>query len=545
MEAIEIDLREECSPVRKRGDRTVLFESTKAIFRLHGVDDPSERKLVGTGDIHYYIIQSGKIYASSIMSRDGVPYVIPIGLRIVVQHKGTTILMETEADTSGILYDVSTIGPNGEKNISRRDRNFSFAWKFVSGERSGLILKTHERFQDAIRRQLFKFTNFFSHPLRPALEPFMRRRVPQRVKYAPPVDPCVIDFSKIPKPLLENEEFTRYLCALSSRRGADVIDHLNYGNLLCSLSRDSEALVVFEHGVEKKRYKRANKMIRTTYDQVAAKVGPVTAVAMNGDIAISGSKGRVFVWNVETETVVRQFAFHPGTVLDVAISPYSSVALTASDDETVYLWDLNNSSGIDEPIAAFRGHDDKVLAVAFFPDGRRAVSGSCDRSIIVWDIVERKALHTLRGHTSAVHAVAASERWIVSGSSDNTVRVWDGTSFAELRCFEGHTHYVTSVATGVGCVFSSSADKSVRVWSIETGCIETIISVHETEVATVIPVPDTNKVVSASVDGIVKVWEKESGEVLREIKLDSGNGIIAIDAKMRKMIYAQVAFFTF
>src|SRR5262249_31935669 len=67
--------------------------------------------------------------------------------------------------------------------------------------------------------------------------------------------------------------------------------------------------------------------------------------------------------------------------------------------------------------------------VAYSPDGHRITSASEDETVKVWDAVTGQELLTLRGHTDQVYTVAFSPdgRRIASAGQDKTVKVWNGT----------------------------------------------------------------------------------------------------------------------
>ena len=60
-------------------------------------------------------------------------------------------------------------------------------------------------------------------------------------------------------------------------------------------------------------------------------------------------------------------------------------------------------------------------------DGRRAVSASDDKTLKVWDLETGRAIRTLRGHSAAIwsEGMSADGLRAVSASKDKTVRVWD------------------------------------------------------------------------------------------------------------------------
>jgi WD40 repeat protein len=73
------------------------------------------------------------------------------------------------------------------------------------------------------------------------------------------------------------------------------------------------------------------------------------------------------------------------------------------------------------------GHTDSVTAAEVTPDGRRALSASEDRTLRIWDLENGQTLRTLEGHTRRVNfvGVTVDGRRAVSASADQTLRLWD------------------------------------------------------------------------------------------------------------------------
>ena len=116
------------------------------------------------------------------------------------------------------------------------------------------------------------------------------------------------------------------------------------------------------------------------------------------------------------------------------------------------------------------GHSGAVVAVALTGDGRRAVSASDDGTLKVWDLESGAELGTLAGHSRPVWSVALTGdgQRAVSASEDGTLKVWDLESGAELRTLKGHSGFVRSVAlTGDGQrAVSASEDGTLKVWDL-------------------------------------------------------------------------------
>ena len=84
----------------------------------------------------------------------------------------------------------------------------------------------------------------------------------------------------------------------------------------------------------------------------------------------------------------------------VAVTPDGQRAVSASDDQTLKVWDLESG----RELRTLTGHSGAVIAVAVTPDGRRAVSASEDQTLKVWDLESGRELRTLTGHSDVVKA---------------------------------------------------------------------------------------------------------------------------------------------
>ena len=88
------------------------------------------------------------------------------------------------------------------------------------------------------------------------------------------------------------------------------------------------------------------------------------------------------------------------------------------------------------------GHTGYVGGVAMSGDGRLAVSASADRTLKVWDVETGRELRTLAGHCERVNHVDVSKdgRLAVSASWDRSVKIWDlesGDVLATFTCDRG------------------------------------------------------------------------------------------------------------
>ncbi|OXV11660.1 hypothetical protein Egran_00579, partial [Elaphomyces granulatus] len=78
-------------------------------------------------------------------------------------------------------------------------------------------------------------------------------------------------------------------------------------------------------------------------------------------------------------------------------------------------------------LQTLEGHSNTVYSVAFSHAWTQLASASDDNTVKIWDAGSGKCLHTLEGHSNTVRSVAFSHdsTRLASTSGDNTVKIWD------------------------------------------------------------------------------------------------------------------------
>jgi serine/threonine protein kinase/WD40 repeat protein len=129
------------------------------------------------------------------------------------------------------------------------------------------------------------------------------------------------------------------------------------------------------------------------------------------------------------------------------------------------------------------------------------------------------------GVTSAAFSPDAT--YVLTGAADGVIHVWNTRDGTESKRFTGHTGLVSCLAIssdGQRCI-SGSSDKTVKVWDLDAATRAGTASdapvlflnytAHTTPVQSVCLSPDGKFAVSASEDGIVHLWEVDTGAEVR------------------------------
>ncbi|KAI1498225.1 WD40-repeat-containing domain protein [Biscogniauxia marginata] len=218
--------------------------------------------------------------------------------------------------------------------------------------------------------------------------------------------------------------------------------------------------------------------------------------------------------------------------------------VTGSSDQTIKKWQIpresqqSAKSGIRAAYTR-KAHDKDINAIDVNSTSQFFASASQDKLVKIWSIEEGEVQGILRGHRRGVWSVCfappnapvlqgeqgsvAGKGVLITGSGDKTVKLWNLTDYSCLRTFEGHSHSVLKVvwlnmppieerSKKPVLIASAGGDGLVKVWDVNSGEAECTLDNHEDRVWALAVQPETNMLVSGSGDSTVTFWKDTSTE---------------------------------
>jgi hypothetical protein len=228
------------------------------------------------------------------------------------------------------------------------------------------------------------------------------------------------------------------------------------------------------------------------------------------------------------------FRGHQDTVNAVTWSPDSTRVASASDDQTIQVWDAITGGNK----VVYGGHLAKVTTVAWSPDGSRIASGDLNGTVQIWNPMNGNLFLTYRFQAVAAVSSHIGALQATSGGGDPGVYtvVWspDGKSIAAamgsdlVRVFDaktGRTALTYSVPSGkVNALSWSHNGKYIvvagntiptTVWDTRSGQNVFTYPVNDQDAEFSLAwSPNGNNIALGNVDGTVRVWNPFTHKIL-------------------------------
>lgn len=283
--------------------------------------------------------------------------------------------------------------------------------------------------------------------------------------------------------------------------------------------------------------------------QFSGHVGPVTAIAVTGQVLATGSDdATIRLWNTATGQQTGVAGAHEGPLTSLVFLS-SGHLVSTSVDGTVKLWQ-------NPMMPRLLNHPDAVTAVVAGNEAGKLITVCKDKQVRVWNLGNGQVERTIPGQVAvqspdaSTIAVADGQtlklatskegqaepktislaaeirclayspdgKTLAAGLADNSIRLIDVGQFKEIRTLAGHGGAITALTfTPKGdLLISSSADQTAIIWNPVDGSSKVKIN-HGAVIHCLSLTADGVRLATGGADKAVKLWNLADGKALTAV----------------------------
>ncbi|KAG0367553.1 hypothetical protein BGZ54_003675 [Gamsiella multidivaricata] len=201
----------------------------------------------------------------------------------------------------------------------------------------------------------------------------------------------------------------------------------------------------------------------------------------DGREIVAGGRGRIYVYDIESRTVLHSVEAHNGDVNAVCFAEPSSsqVLFSGSDDRLVKVWDRRSMSAgrYSTPSGVLVGHSEGITYVTSKGDNRYLASNGKDQKMLLWDL---RMMHSRREY-------AELPKPKNTGFDYRTDRYTGRRSYkvpgdCSVMAFQGHKvlktlircHFSPAHTTGQRYLYTGSSDGKVAIYRLDGTLVRTL-----------------------------------------------------------------------
>ncbi|GMY33020.1 WD repeat domain-containing protein 83 [Fagus crenata] len=319
---------------------------------------------------------------------------------------------------------------------------------------------------------------------------------------------------------------------LKGHEGAVLVARFNSnGNYCLSCGKDRTIRLWNPHrGIHIKTYKSHGREVRNVH-----------VTPDNSKLCSCGGDRQVFYWDVSTGRVIRKFRGHDSEVNAVKFNEYSSVVVSAGYDQSLRAWDCHRNisdsvmsvcltkseiiaGSVDGTVRTFdlrigRERSDNlgqpVNCISLSNDSNCVLASCLDSTLRLLDRLSGELLQEYKGHTCKSYkldcCLTNTDAHVTGGSEDGFIYFWDLVDASVVSSFRAHSSVVKFSALPPPPPYPRNA--SLNMMALNGQSISCASFDWNWKFANVVEVtsvsyhPKDSCMVTASVDGTIRVWK--------------------------------------
>ncbi|KAG0286871.1 hypothetical protein BGZ96_009096 [Linnemannia gamsii] len=201
----------------------------------------------------------------------------------------------------------------------------------------------------------------------------------------------------------------------------------------------------------------------------------------DGREIVAGGKGKIYVYDIESRTVLHSVKAHQDDVNSVCFAePTSSqVVFSGSDDHLVKVWDRRSMGAgrYSTPSGVLVGHAEGITYVTSKGDNRYLASNGKDQKMLLWDL---RMMHSNRDYSKIPKTSASDFDYRSDQYRGHKATKIPGD--CSVMTFQGHRvlrtlircHFSPVHSTGQRYLYTGSADGNVAIYRMDGTRVRTL-----------------------------------------------------------------------
>ncbi|MBW4510898.1 MAG: caspase family protein [Scytonematopsis contorta HA4267-MV1] len=233
------------------------------------------------------------------------------------------------------------------------------------------------------------------------------------------------------------------------------------------------------------------------------------SISQNSNLLTLDLRQEKWVGKITQGIKIKILTAHKDKINSLSFSPEDKVLATASDDNNIILWDLNN-----EAMKVLTGHDAPINNVIFSPNGKILASAGVDRKVKIWS-KSGDLIQTIGDFSSNLFDITfhPNSQIIASADESSNVKLWSLDNYQEIKLPNKIKGY-SSTFTPDGKTIATTLDKKIMLWRVTDGTNIGKLSEHEFSVYKISISPDGKILASASADKTIKLWNIQKQKII-------------------------------
>ncbi|QJB42965.1 AAA-like domain-containing protein [Dolichospermum flos-aquae] len=236
----------------------------------------------------------------------------------------------------------------------------------------------------------------------------------------------------------------------------------------------------------------------------------------NGKIIATASEDNtVRLWNINGKEI-RKFIDNNQRFRNVKFSPDNKIIAAISANNTIEIWQING-----EKLITLKGQDNQdnfMNSLCFIPDSEILAAPSQDNTIQLWSI-DGQEIKTLKGHKFPIWSISCSlnSKNIITADLGGFIIIWSANG-ERIKTWKAGNQSIFDVSFSPDgkTIVTAGGDTTIKLWNLDGKELKTI-GKHDNYVTSVSFSSDGQTIISGSADNTVKLWSIE-GKELKTLK---------------------------